>query len=101
MQIKCRVANVKRALLSVVDMTEKGHTVVLGPRAGFAIHGRTREVVEFERKGRQWQLHMDVIEPGSATTTGAWMVNELAQKEENASEPEKLGQVLSAISKAS
>ena len=63
--IRSRVADVRRALLSVKDMTNNGHFVVFGPDCAFAHKPKTGRTTHFESTTTGWD-HTVMVEPPNA-----------------------------------
>ena len=57
---KASAASVTKALASVADMVDQGHTVVFAKERAFAVHGETKEVLEFKRRNKVYEFDIDV-----------------------------------------
>ena len=49
-----------KALASVADMVDQGHTVVFAKERAFAVHEETKEVLEFKRRNKVYEFDIDV-----------------------------------------
>ena len=58
--MRARAAEVSRALVSVSDMVDAGHTVTFNQERSYARHEATGVEIEFERTAGVWTLEMDV-----------------------------------------
>ena len=66
MLMRTRKAKVRRPLLCVADLVDNNKTVIFDTTGSFAVDKRTGDKQMFERKGKGWDLTLDLQAPDAA-----------------------------------
>ena len=84
-RLETRAADVSQALMSVVDMVDKGQVVIFDSARSFAYHKETGVETEFVRREGGWDLTLDLEAPDVANQVNqeylAQLASETAKKE--------------------
>ena len=64
--LSTRKAKVRRPLMSVKDMTNKGQWVVFGPPGGFCYQPKLKRLVNFDNTPTGWDLTVELEAPAEA-----------------------------------
>ena len=62
-QLRTRVADVKRNLPAITDMVDSNHVVIFNAGRSFAVHKGTGIETEFTRSDGGWNLTLDLEAP--------------------------------------
>ena len=76
--VTTRVAKVRRPLMAVTGMVDKGHTVVFDSEGSLALNKKTGRKIPFSRHAGGWDLKLDLEPPETANETTKHMLAELA-----------------------
>ena len=96
-RIHMRQAEVASPLMAVCDMVDANHCVVFDSSGSFAFNKQTNEKIEFERKGKKWNLTVNLEAPKEANRVATQILAELKESKKQNDEPTVADQVLASV----
>ena len=87
-RLNTRKADVQRPLMAVCDMVDCDHAVLFDSGGSYAMHKKTGKITPFVRKGKGWDLTLEIDAPEHANEVMKQVISELKEIRQDAWQPE-------------